>query len=520
MTSETGGRRPEQLRVDDEHLWLPRHTKRGTTYDVLVNGRHVWSVQPAERVAWPSAMRRYLKGRAAIEVREHVSGTVVGRAEHAFAGNTEREVSITDAHGNDLVLDKWGRMTRPLSTEAGDALEELLDHVDRLLDDLRTKAGVPAFICYGTLLGAVRNGKLIGHDNDVDVAYVSEHPHPVDVVREGFAVERALRESGWEVRRGSGVRLNVRITMSDGTMRFIDVFTAHWVEGVLFIPSDTGFRLPRETILPLGTVELHGRTMPAPADPERLLAATYGESWRVPDPSFVYTTPRWLSRRLGGWFGGLATHRKHWDTFNATARKVVPREPSPFARWVARKYPSDRPLVDLGTGTGRDARYFAEKHGRPVLALDYSTGAVRRGSRMAARRGIPVSFELFNAYDTRAVLALGAKLARDEPPVDLYVRFTLHDLDHPGRENVYRLASMALRRGGLLFLEFRTSQDRGRPHTFGEHTRRYLKPAAVVRQIEAAGGRVVHRREGTGLAPLRAEDPHMCRIVATWSDAR
>mgnify|MGYP006198694881 CR=1 FL=1 len=45
--------------------------------------------------------------------------------------------------------------------------------------------------------------------------------------------------------------------------------------------------------------------MPAPADSETLLAATYGENWRVPDPAFQYSTPAWLSRRLGGWFGGL-----------------------------------------------------------------------------------------------------------------------------------------------------------------------------------------------------------------------
>jgi hypothetical protein len=76
---------------------------------------------------------------------------------------------------------------------------------------------------------------------------------------------------------------------------------------------------------------------------------------------------------------------------------------------------------------------------------------------------------------------------------------------------------MSLRRGGLLFLEFRTPEDRGRHHVFGEQPRRYLRPEGVVARIEAAGGRVVHRTEGTGLARLRTEDPHVCRIVATWS---
>ena len=43
-------------------------------------------------------------------------------------------------------------------------------------------------------------------------------------------------------------------------------------------------------------------------------------------------------------------------------------------------------------------------------------------------------------------------------------------------------------------------------------------PTLVQAEIEANGGRVVHREAGTGLAPFRTEDPHVCRIVATWSE--
>jgi hypothetical protein len=260
-----------------------------------------------------------------------------------------------------------------------------------------------------------------------------------------------------------------------------------------------------------------GRQVPAPAQSERLLAATYGQHWRVPDPSFKYSTPRRLVRRLGGWFGGLMTHRKFWDTFNARAKREVPDEPSSFARWVADHHASDRPLVDLGTGTGRDALWFAGEQGREVTAIDYSVGAVHRGTATSDERELPVGFEVLNFYDQRAVLSLGARLSRSEVPVDLYCRFTFHSLDFPGRQNLLRLASMSLRRGGYLFLEFRTPKDRRRPHAFGEHTRRYLRPATVAAQIRAAGGRVVHQEEGTGLAPFRDEDPYLCRIVATWS---
>jgi hypothetical protein len=514
------------LGADDERLHLPGSLDADRTYDVLLNERHVWSLQPRRDAVggdrrlsapWPKALRRYLRGHAAIALRDHVDGSLVVRTEHVFAGDASREVTVTDREGHALVLDKWGRLIRPLSAEGGAVIDELMDNVVRLLEVLRDKAGVPAFISYGTLLGAVRNGRLIGHDNDIDLAYVSTHPHPVDVVREGYRVERVLLDEGWVVRRGAGTRINVRLQLSDGSMRYIDVFTAHWVEGVLYMPSDTGFRLPRETILPLTTVELLGRQVPAPADSEALLEATYGKNWRVPDPSFKYETPRWLSRRFNGWFGGLKSHRKHWDTFYNAVGRRLPTGPSPFARWVAQEHPSDRPLVDVGAGNGRDALWFARETGRTVKGVDYSMGVTKRNQRTAASQGLPVTFDVVNLYDLREVLALGTRLARQDPPVDLYARFTMHALNYHGRRNVLRLASMALRSGGLLFLEFRTPRDRARPHAFEGHARRYLTPARVVSQIEAAGGRVLSRTEGTGLAPFEDEDAYVCRIVATWS---
>jgi SAM-dependent methyltransferase len=516
-----------EWKVDDEGVHPPLSVEPNTTYDILLNGQHAWSLLPSRDVIvcnglatspWPAALRRYLRGRADVVVREHVSQEIVSSVEHVFGGDGSTTVSLLDRDGRPLIVDKWGRLTRPLSQQDPETVEELLDAAMRILDVLREKARVPAFIAYGTLLGAVRNGRLIGHDNDLDLAYVSEHTDPVDVVREAYRVERALRDAGFSVRRGSGARINVRVRLADGSYRAIDVFTACWVEGILYIPSDTGFRLPRETILPLGEVTLESRSWPAPAQPERLLAATYGEGWRTPDPAFKYVSQRWLFRRLTGWFGGLITHRKHWDSFYAQHSDELPKEPTRFARWVADEYPAMRPLVDVGCGYGRDAHWFAES-GRRVLALDYNTSVVRQGNAESQSRGLDAEFHTVNLYDSRAALAWGARLSRQDEAVDVYARFLLHALEDAGIENVMRLASMALRRGGHLFLEFRTLQDVGRTHEFGEHKRNYLARRTVRSAIRRAGGRVVRVETGTGLAPFRGEDPHVCRMVATWSDA-
>ena len=515
--------------VDDEGLWVPNGIDPDLTYDVLINDNHVWSLVPARDVdqdededdggmaAWPPALRTRLTGRGTVAVRDHVSGEVLSSVEHVFGGEGHETADVTDRAGRPLILDKYGRLTRPLSQQEPEVVDELLDHCAELLALLRDRAGVPGFLAYGTLLGAVRDGRLIGHDNDIDLAYVSEHPHPVDVAREGMRVERVLREAGYTVRRGSGVRLNVRVKLHDRSLRGIDVFTAHWVDGVLYIPSDTGFRLPKETLLPLGEVSLHGRTMPAPARPEELLAATYGDDWRTPNPAFRYDTPRALSRRLNGWFGGLISHRKYWDAFYSQQRQRVPKGPSPFARWVADNYGSDRPLVDVGCGTARDSLWFAAKHGRHVTGLDYNLGVLRRGSNRSSRRELDTEFHLVNLYDTRAVLTWGALLARREQPCDVYARFVLHALNEPGQDNLVRLASMALRRAGRLFLEFRTPEDADRKHVFN-HGRHYVEPRRVRAMVEAAGGRVLEEVTGTGLAPFESEDPVICRMVATWSD--
>ncbi|HYF72155.1 MAG TPA: LicD family protein, partial [Nocardioides sp.] len=373
----------QTLVVDDDLVHLPAGLDPDTTYDVLLNGGHVWSLLPSRDaetrrgqavVPWPGALRRYLNGTADIVLREHAEQTVVATGHHAFRDNHERTVDVTDSEGHHLILDKYGRLTVPLSAEDPESLAEFLGQVEALLTAVSEKAGLPSFICYGTLLGAVRNGRLIGHDNDVDIAYLSDQRYPVDVVREAFRVERVLREDGWQVRRGSGSRLNVRIQQEDGSHRFVDVFVAHWVGDRLYMPQDTGFEIPRERMLPLTTVQLHGRPFPAPADYEGLLALTYGPGWRTPDPSFKYETPRWLARRLNGWFGGLRTNRKYWDAFYARTGRSLPTEPTLFARWVAEHYPSSRPLVDLGAGNLRDTRWFAKNHRPAVLAVDYTSG--------------------------------------------------------------------------------------------------------------------------------------------------
>ena len=516
-----------EIAVDDAGVSLSGDIDAALTYDLLINDQHVWSLSPGQDMAaragarwaaWPRVLAPHLHGFGAVVVREHVSGVTVAATEHDFAGLHDERVAVVDGQGNPLLVDKWGPLMRPLAGESEDDREFLMDALERLLASLNDGCGVPGFVCFGTLLGAVRDRELIGHDNDVDLAYLSRFTHPVDITREAYRVERRLRADGWTIRRGSAVRINVHVKMPNGRMRFVDVFTFGWVDGVLYMPSDVAVPARPETMLPLGTVELAGRRVPAPADPETLLELVYGPGWRVPDPAFRYETPAALRRRFDGWYGGLHYGRKNWDRFAARSSERLPEGPSDFARWVAERYPDHRLLVDIGTGNGRDALWLAG-HGRPVLGLDFVLSWLNGATRAAKRAELPAVFRPFNLSDTREVLSLGAALARDEEAPDLYARLLLSSLRDDTRENLWRLASMSLRRGGRLFLEFRTALDAGRPHAFGaaKGRRRFLAVDQVVAEIEAMGGRCVESEVGHGLAVFESEDPHICRLVAAWT---
>ena len=76
---------------------------------------------------------------------------------------------------------------------------------------------------------------------------------------------------------------------------------------------------------------------------------------------------------------------------------------------------------------------------------------------------------------------------------------------------------MVQRRGGETFVEFRTPASRSEPKFFGAHQRTYVEPDTACGEVEAAGGRVVHRETGRGLAPLGTEDPEICRLVVRWT---
>lgn len=515
------------VRVSDEGIRL--RGKQDRAIDVKFDGRRVWSfwsrrdttAEGRDLLArWPEALRRFLDGSTDLTLVDHVSDEEVFSSEVVLGGGAGR-IRVEDADGHPLGLDKSLRLSRLFESRSAEHTEPLLDSMRAVVDALAT-CGVEAFMAYGTLLGAVRQGGLIGHDSDADLGYVSRHDQPVDAMLESFRLQRALTAMGYPVTRYSGLAFKVLVTESDGAVRGLDVFGGFLRDGHLYLMGEVGHPFRAEWIFPTREIEFEGRPFPAPAEPDHLLEAMYGPTWKVPDPAYKFETPHSTVRRLNGWFRGTRVGReKVWDKYYGRPVKVDEDTPaeSGFVHWVHEREPSAATMVDVGCGSGRDAAWLAHQ-GVRAWGLDYVARGFRRQARRSREADLPVTYQWCNLTELRSVLATGAQLSREPGPRVVLARHVADTTDDFGRTSLLRLARMVAGRSGRLYLQVQTGPGNG--------ARRYgvtpLDLDVLVRQVEAAGGTVSERFDlvesedgSTAAAGKPAAGIPISRLAITWT---
>jgi SAM-dependent methyltransferase len=508
VTSESAAR------ITAEGIWLAQPPSEPVM--VHFDDRYLWSFTPARDgrprgggsfVPWPGNLVRFLDGVVRIRLQDVEGEHVWFDAEERFGTSTER-VAVVDRSGVPLSVDKVGHLGRAFLETPEEIKRELLEATLEVLTVLREQCGADAYLCYGALLGAVRDGRMIGHDSDVDVCYYSHRTTPVDIIQESYRIERIVREQGWTVTRMSGADIKVVRVLSNGAKCHIDIFGAFTVAGTFYQLGNRNGDFDADAhLLPLGTVTLEGVELPAPKDSEAMLAFVYGPHWKVPDPSFVHRDNPHGVARLNGWLRGFRDDLPLWnDVYDQRAGEVT-RGGSDFARWVRRQLAPGDKVADLGAGTGRDSRFFARR-GHPVRAIDFSRRSYARTRRM---RGVKSDQTMFN--ELRRALLLGARLARN--PHHLYARQLLGCLDEAGRANLFRIGAMSLRGGHAMFLEFSAiAEDAAAPDPHGLVER--LDPRQVAAEVEASGGRIDYVQTAEGVDMFDNPDPAVCRMRITW----
>ena len=164
-----------------------------------------------------------------------------------------------------------------------------LDHdavwsqVDSHLGALRDE-GYEVFLNSGTLLGVIRDKKLIEHDDDIDLALILKATTEVEAAAEWSDLRDRLVDLDLFDHENFNQPAIYKLKPAGTTQ--IDLFPA-WVEdGRVFVYPHTHGTLERGDVLPLQTCALTGNKLPA--EPEKMLVLNYGEGWAIPDPLFKF----------------------------------------------------------------------------------------------------------------------------------------------------------------------------------------------------------------------------------------
>lgn len=475
---------------------LPRNSAPvGSLAYVFLGGRRLWTFRVEAGhwdagtgtfdVGWPTALVPHLSGvgAARLEIRATPDTPALYIAEGTldFGGGTKELQLLDPLTGSELVVNKWGRLAKSFEAADEPLQREVMKSADRLMSLLKESLGLNLFLTGGTLLGIVRDGKLISSDDDADLAYVSKHENPSDIVLESYKVERLLTENGLTTVRHSSGHLQVMFggaTYNDAY--YVDIFTYFVTDGWFYGTFHARAKAEDVTVLPLGTVVHHGLELAVPANTDQMLAAIYGPGWRTPDPAFQFFTPESAGRRFYWWLNHFDQFREDWEDFHRgqLSEKSQPA-PSALSRWLAAELEPDSAVLELGCGLGGDAVALATA-GHRVLAVDYSRPAVAHGSAHADSQRdaaspslkLDVRFEVANANSIRdmAVTLKGAaELAGPGVPVSVVSRNLFDNLHYLGRDNALEVISHLLSRGGNAYLQMRNPK-------IGSATRRSHEP--------------------------------------------
>lgn len=449
--------------VDDRGILL--RAARDRVVDVVFDGHRVWSfwvrrdTQPAPGLsrlaAWPRPMRKHLNGQSLVTVRDSATGQVFFEAPVSLGEGTA-PIRFLNKAGVELGIDKSGRLVPTFATRTSADVDSLMDAVETVIGALR-HTGAQPFLAYGTLLGAVREGTVLGHDSDADVGYVSAFSCPVDVMRESFRIQREINARGWQTHRYSGGAFKIDVREGD-VVRGLDVFGGFLDHDRLYLMGEVGVPFQSDWLYPLRTCRMEGRELPVPARPEKLLEAMYGEGWAVPDPAFKFSTPPRTVRALDDWFRGTRPQIQYWQRrASVLGAKPPPRRPSELARLVAADAGTlGAEVLDIGAGRGGDSLWLARR-GHRVTAFDYAPRGMAAAVAQATAEGVHLEPRMLSLTEYRSVFGEGARLANRSAPRVVLARHVLDATSPFGRRSLARLCSMALREGGRVHAEFHTA---------------------------------------------------------------
>lgn len=181
-----------------------------------------------------------------------------------------------------------------------DAIQKYGISVMWFVQKLLKQLDIVSFADFGTLLGIIREGKLLAHDLDMDIGVIIKDKTDLEKIRlhlekHGFRLWRQyifgeaenIVEESYHF---SGIKVDLNY------YRITETQSKTWLfyrDPQKKYPDNTRniVEMIYSPITEFKTVKVGGEDICIPANAEQLLAEKYGECWKIPDTGWIY----WLS---------------------------------------------------------------------------------------------------------------------------------------------------------------------------------------------------------------------------------
>lgn len=199
-------------------------------------------------------------------------------------------------------LNKWRRKRN--NKKKLQTMRELGPSLAKRVVDVLEAGGYEPILVFGTLLGAVREGRFLRHDYDLDFGV------ELDTNEDWAGLKACMEAAGFTLARQFSLRGAITEQAYEADGFLFDIFGLMPVEGsderraFYYCLLDEGVyesdddRSVKYIDLPAIDqriyVDVDGVKLPIPANAEDCLTRAYTEHWRVPDPT-------WVSGTKGGW---------------------------------------------------------------------------------------------------------------------------------------------------------------------------------------------------------------------------
>ena len=271
--------------------------------ELLIDGKVINTTYASQKILFPTKYRgqfigfyfplkriwQYISKDQKIEIRTEGdkllrmhSGKGVGKALPKKYMSLVVEKNIIELIDEGRVINKFGRIQAHRDKSEG-WLGKVSTSYTIINDLFEEKTGKSLFIFYGTMLGYARDGGVMAHDCDLDLAYFSEKTTPEDVRAEFFEITKKLINKGEKI-----TPFIYKLLFNKRSLSVTPCWISDGVFSSTFGYVGDGYIVEKDDILPLKKVDFYGNELYLPNNPVNVAKYIYGRGWKYPDPGWKW----------------------------------------------------------------------------------------------------------------------------------------------------------------------------------------------------------------------------------------